>query len=186
MAEQKTPLPDAAPRITVSSVWWERVHLYLDVRIEAAGLREGDFAVQARGETLVIADRDRPLAIAGIMGGIDSGVQVSTTDLFLECACFAPEVIAGKARQYAMHTDSSHRFERGVDPFLQQRAMQRATGLLLDIVGGHAGPVIEVAAQEHLPAREPVRLRRARIERVLGMLPEPAEVADILERLGMS
>ena len=142
--------------------------------------------VELDGETLVIADREHALAIAGVMGGIDSGVQPGTTDLFLECACFAPEVIAGKARQYAMHTDSSHRFERGVDPFLQQRAMQRATGLLLDIVGGHAGPVIEVAAQEHLPAREPVRLRRARIERVLGVLPEPAEVADILERLGMT
>jgi phenylalanyl-tRNA synthetase beta chain len=142
--------------------------------------------VELDEDTLVIADREHALAIAGVMGGIDSGVQSGTTDLFLECACFAPEVIAGKARQYAMHTDSSYRFERGVDPFLQQRAMQRATGLLLDIVGGQAGPVVEVLAAEQLPESEPITLRRARIERVLGMLPEPAEVADILERLGMT
>jgi phenylalanyl-tRNA synthetase beta chain len=142
--------------------------------------------VELDEQTLVIADRDKSLAIAGVMGGIDSGVQAATTDLFLECACFAPEIIAGKARQYAMHTDSAHRFERGVDPFLQQRAMQRATRLLIDIAGGQAGPVIEVSAQEQLPKQMPITLRKARIERVLGMLPDPEEVADILERLGMA
>ena len=141
--------------------------------------------VELDEQTLVIADRDKVLAIAGVMGGIDSGVQAATTDLFLECACFAPEVIAGKARKYAMHTDSAHRFERGVDPFLQRRAMQRATRLLLDIVGGQVGPVIEVSAPEQLPERTPITLRKARIERVLGMLPGPEEIADILERLGM-
>jgi phenylalanyl-tRNA synthetase beta chain len=142
--------------------------------------------VELDEQTLVIADRDKSLAIAGVMGGIDSGVQAATTDLFLECACFAPEIIAGKARQYAMHTDSAHRFERGVDPFLQQRAMQRATRLLIDIAGGQAGPVIEVSAQEQLPKQMPITLRKARIERVLGMLPDPEDVADILERLGMA
>ncbi|MDH3527713.1 MAG: phenylalanine--tRNA ligase subunit beta [Gammaproteobacteria bacterium] len=136
-------------------------------------------------ETLVIADHEKPLAIAGVMGGIHSGVQADTTDLFLECAYFSPEVIAGRARKYAMHTDSSHRFERGVDPQLQGRALQRATQLLLDIVGGQAGPVAEVAATEHLPQYAPISLRKDRILRVLGMLPEPAEVSDILERLGM-
>ena len=142
--------------------------------------------VELDEETLVIADRDRALAIAGVMGGIDSGVQAATTDLFLECASFSPEVIAGKARKYAMHTDSAHRFERGVDPFLQHRAMQRATRLLLDIAGGQAGPVIEVSSPEQLPERVPIALRKARIGRVLGMLPEADEVADILERLGMA
>ncbi|MEN8108395.1 MAG: phenylalanine--tRNA ligase subunit beta [Pseudomonadota bacterium] len=141
--------------------------------------------VELAPETLVIADQDKPLAIAGVMGGIDSGVQAGTTDLFLECACFAPQVIAGKARHYAMHTDSAHRFERGVDPFLQHRAMQRATRLLLDIVGGEAGPVTEVAAPEYLPQRDPITLRKARIERVLGVLPAADEVTDILARLGM-
>jgi phenylalanyl-tRNA synthetase beta chain len=142
--------------------------------------------VELDDRTLVIADRDRALAIAGVMGGIDSGVQAGTTDIFLECACFAPEVIAGKARKYAMHTDSAHRFERGVDPFLQHRAMQRATRLLLDIAGGQAGPVIEVSAPEQLPERACITLRKERIERVLGMLPESGEVADILGRLGMA
>ena len=120
------------------------------------------------------------------MGGIDSVVQEDTTDRFLECACFAPEAIAGKARQYAMHTDSAHRFERGVDPFLQPRAMQRATQLLLDIAGGQAGPVTEVSAPEYLRNPEPIILRKARIGRVLGMLPGDDEIADILGRLGMS
>jgi phenylalanyl-tRNA synthetase beta chain len=136
-------------------------------------------------ETLVIADHEKPLAIAGVMGGIHSGVQAGTVDLFLECAYFKPEVIAGRARQYAMHTDSSHRFERGVDPQLQGRALQRATQLLLEIVGGEAGPVVEVAATDYLPQHAPISLRTERIQRVLGMLPEAAEVSDILERLGM-
>jgi phenylalanyl-tRNA synthetase beta chain len=135
--------------------------------------------------TLVIADHDRPLAIAGVMGGIDSGVQESTADLFLECAFFTPEAIAGCARRYAMHTDSAHRFERGVDPGLQARAMQRATALLLEIAGGQAGPVIEVSTSEHLPSSTPIMLRSQRIQRVLGMAPEDDEVVDILTRLGM-
>jgi phenylalanyl-tRNA synthetase beta chain len=136
--------------------------------------------------TLVIADHDKPLAIAGVMGGIDSGVQDDTTDLFLECAFFPPEIIAGRARAYGLHTESAHRFERGVDPALQSRAMERATRLLLEITGGEAGPVVTVAAPEQLPASEPVLLRRERIQRVLGMSPEADEVTDILDRLGMS
>jgi phenylalanyl-tRNA synthetase beta chain len=141
--------------------------------------------VSLGSDTLVIADHEKPLAIAGVMGGIDSGISANTTDLFLECAWFSPEVIAGRARQYAMHTDSSHRFERGVDFELQHRAMQRATRLLLDITGGQAGPVSEVVAAAQLPGREPITLRNARIGRVLGMVPDTDEVTDILERLGM-
>ena len=137
------------------------------------------------GATLVIADHDKVLAIAGVMGGMDSGVSAATADLFLECAFFPPEAIAGCARRYAMHTDSAHRFERGVDPRLQARAIERATALLLEICGGAAGPVIERVAPEQLPARAPIRLRRQRIERVLGLLPADAEVSGILQRLGM-
>ncbi|MGD8313090.1 MAG: phenylalanine--tRNA ligase subunit beta, partial [Gammaproteobacteria bacterium] len=85
-------------------------------------------------ETLLIADQEKPLAMAGVMGGVDSGVTGSTTDLFLECAFFTPESIAGRARQYAMHTESAYRFERGVDPALQARAIERATALILDIM----------------------------------------------------
>jgi phenylalanyl-tRNA synthetase beta chain len=136
-------------------------------------------------DTLVIADSEKPLAIAGVMGGIHSGVSETTTDIFLECAYFSPEVIAGRARKYAMQTDSAHRFERGVDPDLQHRAVQRATALLVAITGGQAGPVCECFAPEYLPQRKPISLTGERIERLLGLAPDPAVVTDILERLGM-
>ncbi len=133
----------------------------------------------------MIADHDKALAIAGVMGGMDSGVTDATADVFLECAFFPPESIAGCARRYAMHTDSAHRFERGVDPQLQARAIERATALLLTICGGAAGPVIERVAPAQLPARESINLRKQRIERVLGMLPADREISEILQRLGM-
>jgi phenylalanyl-tRNA synthetase beta chain len=142
--------------------------------------------VELDAETLIIADHEKPLAIAGVMGGIDSGIGEHTTDLFLECAWFSPAVIAGRARKYAMQTDSAHRFERGVDYTLQQRAMERATRLLLEIVGGSAGPVDETVSPGELPGRPIITLRRERIRRLLGMLPEATEVADILTRLGMA
>lgn len=136
--------------------------------------------------TLVIADHEKPLAIAGVMGGIDSGIQDDTTDVFLECAFFPPAMIAGRARAYGMHSDSAHRFERGVDPALQPRAMERATVLLTELAGGQAGPVTRVAHEDHLPAAVPITLRSDRLQRVLGMSPAADEVTDILERLGMS
>lgn len=135
--------------------------------------------------TLVIADQAKALAIAGIMGGIDSSVSDATRDLFLESAFFAPQSIAGRARQHGLHTESSRRFERGVDPQLQRRAMERATALLLEIVGGRPGPVIEIAADAYLPKREPIILRAERVQRLLGVEIPAAEVADILTRLGM-
>ncbi len=135
-------------------------------------------------ETLVIADAAKALAIAGVMGGADSGVGTDSRDLFLECAFFSPEVLAGRARRYGLQTDSSHRFERGVDFELQHRAMERATALLLDLVGGTAGPIIEVCAPERLPRRDVIRLRRARIRRLLGVELADAEVEAILLRLG--
>ena len=137
-------------------------------------------------DTLLICDQDRPLALAGIMGGIDSGISGATRSLFLEVAFFSPDQMAGKARSYGLATDSAYRFERGVDPQLQWRAMERATALLLEIVGGKAGPVVEAVAPEHLPAQRQILLRRSRIQRLLGFLPEDAEVTDILSRLGIS
>ena len=137
-------------------------------------------------QTLVIADHEKPLAIAGVMGGIHSGVQNDTTDVFLECAFFPPKMIAGRARAYGMHTESAYRFERGVDPALQQRAMERATALLIEIAGGAAGPVTTVTAAEYLPASVPVTLRQERIRKVLGVSPDKDEVTDILTRLGMT
>ena len=119
------------------------------------------------------------------MGGLDTAVQNESNDIFLECAYFNPLAIAGKARKYGLHTDSSHRFERGVSPELQQMAIERATELLLDIVGGKAGPIVEAQSNNHLPIRQPVPLRLKRIEKVLGMFVSEQEVLEILRRLGM-
>lgn len=144
-----------------------------------------DREVELQPDTLVIADAKRVLALAGIMGGAQSAVGAGTCDVFLECAFFAPASIAGRARRYGLHTDSSHRFERGVDPSLQAAAMERATALLTAIAGGRAGPVVEAAAPEHLPGPASVPLRAARIGRLLGITLAPESVEEILARLGM-
>lgn len=136
--------------------------------------------------TLVIADEQKALAIAGIFGGLYSGVQSETTDIFLESAYFNPDVILGKARQYGLHTDASHRYERGVDPELQETAMQRATQLLLKIVGGKAGPITVAESIDDLPVRNVVTLRKRRLARILGAHIEDDRVTDILNRLGMN
>ncbi len=140
--------------------------------------------VSLNANTLVIADDSQALAIAGVMGGKSSAVNESTRHLFLESAFFNPLAIAGRARSYGLHTDSSHRFERGVDYQLQQDAIERATELLLSIVGGEAGPVIQVI-NEHLPEVRRVRLRKARILNGLSLEIADAEVEDILQRLGL-
>ncbi|MGB2261845.1 MAG: phenylalanine--tRNA ligase subunit beta [Luminiphilus sp.] len=134
--------------------------------------------------TLVIADHTQPLALAGIMGGADSGVSESTTNLFLESAFFTPELMAGRARSYGLHTDASHRYERGVDFQLQREAMERATQLFIDAVGGEAGPVTEVVSDADLPVNEAVLLREAQIEKLLGIKIDRVEVERILEGLG--
>lgn len=141
--------------------------------------------LKLREDTLVIADANKALAIAGVMGGEHSGVSADTQDIFLECAFFAPIEIAGKARSYGLHTDSSHRFERGVDHDLQARALERATQLLLDIVGGQAGPVVDQTAPEELPAKRAVTLRQAKLRSLLGADIAAAEVEEILTRLGL-
>lgn len=136
--------------------------------------------------TLVIADDVAALALAGIMGGEASSVTDITKHLFLEAAHFNPLVIAGRARGYGLHTDSSHRFERGVDPELPRAAIERATALLLDIVGGEAGPISEHVSEADLPKAESITLRADRIKRVLGIAIDPAQVEDQLTRLGLT
>ena len=142
--------------------------------------------VQLDEQTLVIANEQQPLAMAGIMGGQVSAVTIVTEDLFLESAFFAPKPIVGCARRYGLHTDSSHRFERGVDPQLQRRAIERATALLLEIVGGQPGPIIEVVDETSLPVTPTIKLRASRIQRLLGQSLETTEVTEILTRLGMT
>ena len=133
-------------------------------------------------DTLVIADAEKPVAMAGVMGGLATAVSDATEHVFLECAFFAPLSIAGRARAYGLHTDAAHRYERGVDFELQHRAMERATELLLDIVGGEPGPITEAIGT--LPERNTVRLRFASIKKDLGVTISAQEVAEILSRLG--
>lgn len=142
--------------------------------------------IKLDGEALVIADQAQALALAGIMGGSASAVSDSTQQVFLECAFFAPQSIAGKARRFGLHTDSSHRFERGVDATLQERAIARATQLIIDIAGGVACPITEATHLAALPQRQAILLRSQRIEKILGMAFDDATVVDILERLGMA
>ncbi|MFC6439828.1 phenylalanine--tRNA ligase subunit beta [Bowmanella sp. JS7-9] len=146
-------------------------------------LDESEVTLQTN--TLVIADDNKALAMAGIFGGLHSGVTETTKDILLESAFFAPLAITGRARQYGLHTDASHRYERGVDPQLQRTAMERATQLLLDIVGGEAGPVVEAVSDTHLPKAASVTLRKTRLQKVLGISVADEQVREILQRLGM-
>lgn len=135
-------------------------------------------------QTLVIADHDKILALAGIMGGEKSGVTQSTKDIFLESAFFAPLAITGKAREYGLHTEASHRYERGVDPALQSIAMERATQLILDICGGEVGPIVDKTSSTELPKSAYIQLRRNKIDSIIGYTIDTQKITDILERLG--
>jgi phenylalanyl-tRNA synthetase beta chain len=141
--------------------------------------------IKMDSQSLVIADDKEALALAGVMGGSNTAVSDNTNNIFLECAFFTPQIIAGKARNYGLHTDSSHRFERGVDATLQHRAIERATQLIVDIAGGNVGPINEVKHESGLPRRQPVMLRKHRIEKMLGIALRDAQVVDIFSRLGM-
>ena len=161
-------------------------------RIEVRSARPGerltlldgrDIAIEP--DTLVIADGAGPVGLAGIMGGEKSGIAEDTTDVFLEVAYFAPEAIAGRARRYGMLTDAAQRFERGVDPRGQERALERATRLLADIAGGEPGPAVLTQVETHQPKRPNVTLRPERVASLLGVQIARTEIDDILRRLGM-
>jgi len=132
-------------------------------------------------DMLVVADDTRLLALAGIMGGIASSVETATRDVFLESAFFAPDAIVGKARRLTISTDSSYRFERGVDFAATRMALERATQLLLEICGGQAGAISEVRGK--LPARDAIMLRTSRVKRVLGIELDAAQISALLQRL---
>ena len=138
--------------------------------------------VSLQPDILVISDHEKAVAMAGIMGGLATSVSEKTENVFLECAFFSPLAIAGKARAYGLHTDASHRYERGVDYELQHLAMERATEILISIVGGEAGPITETLG--NLPKNSSVDLLFANVKSLLGIEIPPVEIKDILTRLG--
>ncbi|MBL5902342.1 phenylalanine--tRNA ligase subunit beta [Serratia fonticola] len=150
---------------------------------EILRLLDGNEA-KLQADTLVIADQQKALAMGGIFGGEHSGVNDETQDVLLECAFFSPLSITGRARRHGLHTDASHRYERGVDPALQHKAMERATRLLIDICGGQAGPIIDVSDESTLPKRATIALRREKLDRLIGHVVPSEQVSDILRRLG--
>ncbi len=142
--------------------------------------------VKLTADTTVIADDSGAIGIAGIMGGDSTGVDENTSNIFFEAALFLPEQISGKPRQYASHTESSHRFERGVDPALQVDAIEYATGMLLNLAGGKPGPTRDWQDAPRMPKGEPVLVRSSRMARLLGVV-LPDELAErVFTRLGIA
>jgi phenylalanyl-tRNA synthetase beta chain len=139
--------------------------------------------IECNPDTMVITDDSGVIGLAGIMGGLSTAVSDDTHDVFFEGAFWPQAFMAGRARSYGLHTDASLRFERGVDPDGQGRAVDRAVELLLEISGGKAGPLVVHSAEQHLPRREPIRLRRSRLEQLLGAKIDGDKVAGILRRL---
>ena len=142
-------------------------------------------AVELNDDTMIITDDSGPIGIAGIMGGLSTSVTNATNDVFFEAAFWPQEFMVGRARAYGMHTDASMRFERGVDPQGQARAIERATELLLEIAGGDAGPLVDEMSPQHLPTRADIALRKDRLTRLLGIEIDNAEIEQILTGLTM-
>ncbi|RBP51439.1 phenylalanine--tRNA ligase subunit beta [Arenicella xantha] len=142
-----------------------------------------DSSASLTADTLVIADSAGPIAIAGVMGGADSAIGEGTQDIVLEAAHFTRKAVAGTARRYGLHTESSQRFERGVDPLLPAMAIERATELILEICGGQAGLTARQQCESGLPIKPPVKLRLDRLVSLLGMPLEQADVSSILARI---
>jgi phenylalanyl-tRNA synthetase beta chain len=142
--------------------------------------------VEVTKNTMVITDDSGVIGLAGIMGGLSTAVGDQTVDVFFEGAFWPQEYMAGRARSYGMHTDASMRFERGVDPTGQGRAVDRATQLLIEISGGKAGPLVVTTADEHIPKAKKIRLRRDRLSKLLGLTIDDNVVTDILNRLGLN
>lgn len=143
-----------------------------------------DQEVELQEDVMVIADDQKALAIAGIMGGLASSVTDDTTDIFLESAFFAPLAIAGRARRFGLHTDSSQRYERGVDFELPLIAMNRASQLIQELAGGEFGPITVAEKSDLLPKREAIELKQAQVDQLLGYKVAAEFITDALTRLG--
>lgn len=141
--------------------------------------------VELNTDTVVITDDSGPIGMAGIMGGLSTMVTEDTRDVFFEAAFWPQHIMAGRARSYAMHTDASTRFERGVDPAGQARAVERAVELLVMIAGGDAGPLVDDYDEDLLPRRNSIRLTSARLQQVLGVAIPGGRVTEILQALGL-
>jgi phenylalanyl-tRNA synthetase beta chain len=142
-------------------------------------------SIELSSDISVIADEHSVLGMAGVMGGEDSGINDATTDVFLEVAFFEPDAIAGRGRRYGLITDASQRFERGVDPELQECARERATRLLIDCAGGQAGPPVVTRDEKSVAARSPITLRHRRVRHVLGVQLSDDVILDCLRRVGL-
>ncbi len=169
---------------------FDLAHLHKSIQVRRAHANEklqllDGQDVTLNEEMLVIADEKNCLAIAGVMGGLQSAVTENTTDIFIESAFFDPIVIAGRARQLGLNTDAAYRFERGVDPAIQKCAIDRATELIVTLGRGEVGPVTEAVAQEYLPTSPAITLRKSRLNQLLGFEIAQEEVTDILQYLGM-
>jgi phenylalanyl-tRNA synthetase beta chain len=164
-----------------------KLQKHIEVRFaqkdEQLALLNGN-TVKFAQDDLVIADVTGPIALAGIMGGELTSVSETTQSIFLESAFFVPDVIAGKARRIGLSTDSSYRFERGVDFGNTKHALERATQLVLSICGGSAGPITQSLA--NLPVRNQVKLRYSRLQSVLGIEIPYATVGQLLTQLGFT
>ncbi|HFE9908304.1 TPA: phenylalanine--tRNA ligase subunit beta [Acinetobacter baumannii] len=159
------------------------------VHVRQAKLKEklqllNDQEVELQDDVMVIADDQKALAIAGIMGGLASSVTDDTTDIFLESAFFAPLAIAGRARRFGLHTDSSQRYERGVDFELPLIAMNRASQLIQELAGGEFGPITVAEKADLLPKREAIELKQAQVDQLLGYKVAAEFITDALTRLG--
>lgn len=161
-----------------------------DIRVRRAGAGErivtldgDDFGLAEH--TLVIADDEGPVAIAGMIGGLRTAVDHDTTSVVFESACFAPSAVAGQGRHYKIHTDSLHRFERGVDPALHPLALERASGLLVELGGGQAGPPVQETGQALWVAERRIELSAEHVETLLGQAIEPAQIEAALQALGI-
>lgn len=141
--------------------------------------------VNLENDCLVIADDEKALALAGIMGGEDSAVTHTTTDIFLESAYFAPSIIVNKARRFGLSTDASQRFERGVDPELTERAIERATSLIQQISKGEAGPIVKKINNKYIPEHSRINFNPSKVANLIGININLSSMQNILERLGM-
>lgn len=163
----------------------EEIRVRLAKKGERITLLDGSLK-ELTQETLVIADAKNPLAIAGVMGGLDSSVTLTTTNIFLESAFFSPQIVARQRQYFALNSDSAYRFERGIDPAIQMEALKRATQLILEISGGEPGLIKEKAYRKFLPTSRKVKLDKKQINLVLGIDISVKQIEKILHRLKFS